>query len=292
MAWSAFGIAALGIGLTYAVMAVGIVLIYRTSRVLAFHFGEIGMLAAYVMVSTWRPGAGPRGLGLLSGAMAALAASLAAGLILYLLVEKFGGRFGHFVGTVITIAGAIILSGLMSLFWGAETFALPLFSGALAIGGASIPISSLGVIVIAATTLALTGLIITRTTLGIDMQAIACNPSLARLRGIPVQRTICAAWIMSTVLAAIAGILTAAVSVVSMDGAVIGVSAVVAAIIGGLTSVRFCIVGALLLAACETLVVMFFDPRYSQVIPVLTLLFLLMIRPSGLSGRAENIERV
>lgn len=292
MTWVAFLIAALGIGLTYAVMAVGIVLIYRTSRVLAFHFGEIGMLAAYVMVSAWRPEVGTHDSGLLSGVIAALAVSLVAGLILYGLVEKLGGRFGHFIGTVVTIAAAIILVGLMSLFWGAETYPLPLFFGAVAIGGASVSISSLGVVVIAAATLIVTGLIITHSTLGIDMQAIACNPPLACLRGIPVQRTICGVWIISTVLAAIAGILTAAVSVVSMDGAIIGVSAVVAAIIGGLTSVRFCIIGALLLAACETSVVMFFDPRYSQVIPVLTLLLLLIVKPSGLSGRTENIERV
>ncbi len=291
MSWSAFAIAGLGIGLTYAVMAVGIVLIYRTSRVLAFHFGEVGMLAAYVLVSVWQPGS-VHGFGLISGIAAAFVVSVSAGLLLYLLVERFGSRYGHFVGTVITIAAAIILAGMMSLFWGAETRQVPIFYGNFASIGYSVPISSIAVIVIDVITLSITGLIITKTTLGIDMQAIACNPTLARLRGISVQTTVCTVWVLGTVLAAISGILTASVSVVSLDGAVIGVSAVVAAIIGGLTSVRFCILGALLLASSETLVIMFFDPRYSQVIPVLTLLLLLMVKPSGLSGRAEHIARV
>ena len=66
----------------------------------------------------------------------------------------------------------------------------------------------------------------------IDMQAIANNPTLAHLRGIFVQRTLCAAWVLGSLLAALAGVLIASVSVVSVEGAVIGVSAIVAALIG------------------------------------------------------------
>ena len=69
-------------------------------------------------------------------------------------------------------------------------------------------------------------------------------------------------------------------------------SAFVAAILGGLTSMWGCIVGAILLAAIETGVTVFFEPRYAHVVPVLLLLALLAFRPSGLAGRTEQIARV
>jgi branched-chain amino acid transport system permease protein len=290
MSWPVSIATALATGLIYSVMAVGIVLIYRTSRVLAFHMGEVGMLAAYVLVSVWRPGAGLANLA--AAISAALGIAALAGVAMYLLVERLGGRFGHFVGTVITIAATIALHGIMSLIWGAQTWRMPLIEGSISWLGMTFPAGNIAVLVFSAVILAIVVLVITRTTIGIDMQAIACNPVLARLRGISVQRTLCVVWVLATLLAAISGILIASVSVVSLEGAIIGVSAIVAALIGGMTSIPFAIVGALLLAACETLVTLFGEPRYSQVIPVIGLMLLLVVRPTGLASQSEHIARV
>ena len=62
-------------------------------------------------------------------------------------------------------------------------------------------------------------------------------------------------------------------------------------IIGGLTSPDGALVGALLLAAGEGMISLFFDLRYAIVVPVLALTLLLAIRPRGLSARVETIER-
>lgn len=290
MSWHVSIATALATGLIYSVMAVGIVLIYRTSRVLAFHMGEVGMLAAYAMVSVWRPGAGA--INLFTAISAVLAVALLTGVAMYVLVERFGGRFGHFVGTVITIAATIALHGIMSLIWGAQTWRMPLIDGNVSLLGFTFPAGNLAVLVFSAAILLAVLLLLARTTIGIDMQAIACNPTLARLRGISVQRTLCVVWVLASLLAAVSGIMIASVSVVSLEGAIIGVSAIVAALIGGMTSIPFAIVGALLLAGCETLVTLFGEPRYSQVIPVICLMLLLIVRPTGLASQSEHIARV
>ena len=65
-----------------------------------------------------------------------------------------------------------------------------------------------------------------------------------------------------------------------------------AAIMGGLTSLVFCIVGAIAIALGEAVVTIFMQPRYAHAIPVIILLLLLVVRPSGLAGQTEQIERV
>ena len=290
MSWHTSIITALATGCIYSIMAVGVVLIYRTSRVLAFHVGEIGMLSAYVLVSVWKPGAGALNLSLAT--IAAFGVAALAGVVMYVLVERIGGRFGHFVGTVITIAATIALNGMMGLIWAAQTWRMPLFPGSIDILGNTLPLQNVAVLVIGAAALIGTMLLIRHTSFGIDMQATASNPTLARLRGISVQTTLCGAWVLGTLLAALSGVMFASVSVVSVEGAIIGVSAIVAALIGGLTSIGFAIVGAFLLAGCETLVTLYGEPRFAQVIPVLGLLLLLIVKPTGLASRLESIARV
>jgi branched-chain amino acid transport system permease protein len=281
MYWLPNILTALATGCIYSTMAVGVVLIYRTSRVLAFHVGEVGMVAAYIVVTVWQPGLG---FSLLATALLlAAATAVFAGIVMYVLVERIGGRFGHFIGTVITIAATIALNGLMSLVWQGQTYRLPLFSSTIQ---NTVVIGTAGLVLIAIV------LLMRRSALGVDMQAIANNATLARLRGVPVQLTLCAAWILGSLLSALSGVLIASLSVVSIEGSVIGISAIVAALIGGMTSIGYAIVGAFLLAGCETLVTLFGEPRFAPVVPVVCLLLLLIVRPTGLAGRSENIARV
>lgn len=281
---------ALATGCIYSIMAVGVVLIYRTSRVLAFHVGEIGMLTAYTAVSIWTPKSNL--VEIAYAFFAALCVVLICGVSMYALVERWGGKFGHFIGTVITIAATIALNGLMSVIWGGQTYRLPLFPGSIALFDVTLPLQNIAVIAISSVVLILVVAMMRRSTLGIDMQAIACNPTLARLRAVPVNLTLCIAWILGSALAALSGVLIASVSVVSIEGSFIGISAIVAALIGGMTSIGFAVVGAFLLAGCETLVTLFGEPRYTPVIPVLCLMILLIVRPTGLAGRSESISRV
>lgn len=277
----------------YAALAVAVVLVYRSNHVLTFHIAEAGVLAAYVMVTVldaYGQGAGPAAMAL--GFGAALATALAVAVVMHVVIDRWARPYGHFVGTVLTIAVATLLMGIVSMVWSGEARRLVLADGHLAVGGTKIAWNSIVVIAACLAAVAATHLVVSRTRLGIGMRAVANSAELARLRGIPVPRVLLSAWLIGGCLTALGGVCMAALSSVAMEGAVVGVSAVVAAILGGMTSLGGAILGAVLLAAGEQLVSVYFDARYSQVVPILALVIVLSLRPSGLSGRTESIARV
>ncbi|PLZ00234.1 branched-chain amino acid ABC transporter permease [Burkholderia sp. WAC0059] len=275
---------------TYALFGLAVVLAYRTSRVLMFCVGEIGMASAYVLRSVWLWVDGTVG-GFVLAAAAALGFAALAGWILYALLRRLPSGGDRFLGTVVTIAVSIFLDGLMSAVWGGETVPLPFPHGTVTIDGASLSIVSLGIVV--AGSVLLTGLLLAfyRTRAGIELQAVAGNWQLAVLNGIPAARWLAAAWIIAAMVGAVAGVSSAAVSAVSASGVAVGFSGIVAAIMGGLTSPAGAIAGALVLAAGENVTSLYFDARYSVAVPVVLLVLLLALRPSGLSGRTERISR-
>jgi len=279
----------------YALFALAIVFAYRTSRVLLFCIGEIGMTSAYVFLQVWSWGEA-RGLGsdlgfsFVLGIVAAMVAAGAMGGLLYLVLGKIGTD-DPFIGTVITIAFSIVFFGAMTTIWRGEITRLPLPDFSVSVFDTGISVLLLGIVTVGAALVATLLLVFYRSTLGIEMQALASNRTLAELRGIPVQRRLATVWITSAVIAGVAGIFSAALSAVSVEGVSAGFSGIVAAIIGGLTSPFGGIIGALLLATGENITNLFFDARYSIVAPVILLALLLIVRPSGLSARVEHIAR-
>lgn len=279
----------------YALFALAIVFAYRTSRVLLFCIGEIGMTSAYVLLQVWTWGQANglgQGFGLSFGlgVLAALAVAGVLGILLYLVLGKIGTD-DPFIGTVVTIAFSIVFFGAMTTIWRGEITRLPLPDFSIPVFGASISVLVLGIIAVGVVLIAALLLVFYRSTLGIEMQALASNRTLAELRGIPVQHRLATVWITSAVISGVAGIFSAALSAVSVEGVTVGFSGIVAAIIGGLTSPFGGIAGALLLAAGENITNLYFEARYNIVVPVALLVVLLIVRPSGLSARVERIAR-
>lgn len=284
-------IATLSSAMVYALLALGTVLVYRTSRVLLFCGGEIGMLAAFVLRDAWSATLpGPAGFAI--GVATALALSLAVGALLCWLVEGLGRDGGHFTGTIITVAVAVALVGLMAAIWQGGIFRLPIRLGFVRLLDTRFSLTGPAVIGVGAALLGLVLLLLTHSAIGTDTQALADDRRLALLRGVPVRSSLLIVWSGAAMLSAAGGMLSGALSSISVEGAVIGLSGVVAALIGGLTSPAGAILGALALAAAENLTIQLWDARYSEVVPVLALVLLLVARPSGFSGRAESIARI
>jgi len=272
----------------YAALATAVVLVYRANRVLVFHLAELGVLASYLMVTL----SGEAGWSLPASFLAALAVALAVSVLVHVLVDHWGRPFGHFVGTVLTIAVGGILMGLIGMIWSGRTVRMILAEGRTDVFGEPISTNTLVVMGLCCLATVAVHLVVNRSRLGISMRAVANSASLARHRGIQVSRVLLVVWLLSGALGTIAGIGMASLSAVAMEGAVIGVSAIVAAILGGLTSLGGAIIGSILLAFGEQMVIVYVDPRYSQVVPILVLFTILVIRPSGLSGRTESVVRV
>ena len=127
---------------------------------------------------------------------------------------------------------------------------------------------------------------------GMRMRAAGQNPLLAAQRGINLHGIYALAWSLSTLTGALAGILMALDSGVTGGMPVIGLKAFPAALVGGLDSLVGALAGSLIVAAAEVLLIYYVDPLLSDVVPFLVLIAMLIVRPWGLFGTREELDRV
>lgn len=276
----------------YALISCGYVLIYRTSRVLNLAHGELMMLGAYGLFTTASLfGRHP----LAAIAMSALLALVVGVLVYVVLMRRMTGE-SVLAAVLTTIALGILLRGAMVLVFGAqEQHPLPLLgfeNAAIAIGDARI--SAVSLTLVLATAAVYLGLwaFLRFTVWGIRMRAAGQNPLLAAQRGIGLHAIYALAWGLATLTAGLAGMLIACDAALDQTMVMIGLKAFPAALVGGLDSLLGALVGALVVAAAEVLLIYYVDPLLSDVVPFAVLLAMLVFRPWGLFGTREELDRV
>lgn len=276
----------------YALISCGYVLIYRTSRVLNLAHGELMMLGAYGLFTTASLfGRHP----LVAIAMSALLALVVGVLVYVVLMRRMTGE-SVLAAVLTTIALGILLRGAMVLVFGAqEQHPLPLLgfeNASIAIGDARI--SAVSLTLVLATAAVYLGLwaFLRFTVWGIRMRAAGQNPLLAAQRGIGLHAIYALAWGLATLTAGLAGMLIACDAALDQTMVMIGLKAFPAALVGGLDSLLGALVGALVVAAAEVLLIYYVDPLLSDVVPFAVLLAMLVFRPWGLFGTREELDRV
>ena len=277
----------------YALIACGYVLIYRVSRVLNLAHGELMMLGAYMVLATASFFSGHPIIAL----AAAILLSLAAGALVYVfLMRKMTGEM-VLAAILTTVALGILIRGLVVLIWSAQqqypAQALGVPNPSLVLfGGARISMWS--AVLVAATVLVYAGLFafLRFGRWGMRMRAAGQNPLLAAQRGINLHGVYALAWSLSTLTGALAGILMSLDSGVTGGMPVVGLKAFPAALVGGLDSLVGALAGSLIIAAAEVLLIYYVDPLLSDVVPFLVLIAMLIVRPWGLFGTREELDRV
>ena len=226
----------------YALFALGIVLIYRASRVLNLAHGVMAMVPAYV-THDLRDAGLPMALALLVG--------VASGAVLGALVEGIFVRRLRSVSPTAQTVGTVAVFGMLvalvaRVFGTTPITPAPIFGdGVILFGASGISHGQIGLIVVAA--LLTVGLfaVFELTPLGLAMRGSASNRTAAALMGVNPDRTTRVAWMMGGALAAIAGILLSAVSTLDPFGFPLqALPAFVAALIGGLGSMPGALVGS------------------------------------------------
>jgi branched-chain amino acid transport system permease protein len=276
----------------YALIACGYVMIYRVSRVLNLAHGELMMLGAYLLLATASLFSGHAAIAL----GAAVVLSLVIGLLVYIfLMRRMTGEM-VLAAILTTVALGILIRGLVVLIWSAQqqypAETLGVQNPSLVIGSARI---SLWSAVLVLTNAAVYGGLFAFLRFGrwgIRMRAAGQNPLLAAQRGIKLHSVYALAWSLSTLTGALAGILMALDSGLTTSLPVIGLKAFPAALVGGLDSLAGALVGALIVAAAEVLLIYYVDPLLSDVVPFLVLIAVLIVRPWGLFGTREELDRV
>jgi branched-chain amino acid transport system permease protein len=277
----------------YALLACGYVLIYRVSRVMNMAHGELTMLGAYVLYSTGALFVGHP----LTAVGMAIALSLVIGVVVYLvLMRRMTGEM-VLAAILTTIALGILLRGLIVLVWSAaqqhplETlrFANPPIE---LFGGARISICAALIVLTAVAVYGSLFAFLRFGRWGMRMRAAGQNPLLAAQRGVNLHAVYALAWGLSTLTGSLTGMLIALDSGLDQTMVVIGLKAFAPALVGGLDSLVGALIGAVIVAGAEVLAIHYIDPLLSDVVPFLVLLATLIVRPWGLFGTREELDRV
>jgi branched-chain amino acid transport system permease protein len=230
----------------------------------------------------------------LSGA--ALLSAFVGFLVYVVLIQRMTGQ-AVLAAVLATIALGVMLRGLVILIWstqqqyparmiGLSNDSIELFANAR--------ISTFSLTLVVVTVLIylalFAGLYLTQW--GIRTRAVGQNPLLAAQRGINLNAIYALTWGVSTFTGAAAGILISLDSGLDGTMTMIGLKAFPAALVGGLDSLVGALIGSLLIAAIEVVLIQTADPLLSDVVPFLVLIVVLAIRPWGLLGTREALDRV
>lgn len=274
-------------GAIYALVAIGFTLLWQTSQTINFAQGEFVMLPAFLML-------GAMGAGLPFW----LAVPVGVALSLFLLGLGFKRiivdpmlRHGVLPLAIATMALSLGIRESVKGFYSAEAQPFPAIApaGSIQVLGASISLQSLAVLVIAVAAMLALNALLTRTAFGRQMQAAAQNPTAARIIGVPVERMILATFLINAGLVALASLLVTPIYLAKFSsGEVLGQAAFVAAIVGGFNQVRGAIVGGLLLGVLDNLGAAYVSSTYRGAVPLVLLILIILWRPEGLLGRAEE----
>jgi branched-chain amino acid transport system permease protein len=276
----------------YALISCGYVLIYRTSRVLNLAHGELMMLGAYGLSTTASLFSGHPLVAIATSGLLALVVGV---LVYVLLMRRMSGE-AVLAAVLTTIALGILLRGAMVLVWTAQEQhplrTLGFTNQSIGVGEARI--SAVGLALVAATACVYAGLYVFMryTAWGMRMRAVGQNPLLAAQRGIGLHGIYALAWGLATFTAGLAGMLIACDAALDQTMVTIGLKAFPAALVGGLDSLLGALVGSLFVAGAEVLLIHYVDPLLSDVVPFFVLLAMLVVRPWGLFGTREELDRV
>jgi len=285
-------VSGLSAGSIYALVALGLALIYRSTRILNFAHGDIttaGTFFAFALIGWQLPFIVAFLLALLFGAGLAMAFYFC---VLIPAQRREATQLGQII---LTLGLGLIIQGLVSYFGGTEpqSFPFPLSdTTTYQFGEVVISQLSLGTIGVGLLVSVLLYLLVQKTRLGLAMRGTSENLPAAQTLGIPTRRILALSWGLAALLGVLAGIFLAPTFLLDpffmLEPFLKGFAA---AILGGLNSLPGAIVGGLILGVAESLAGGFISVAFKNTLAFLIIILVLIVRPEGLLGK-EFIERV
>jgi branched-chain amino acid transport system permease protein len=279
-------VSGLATGGIYASLALALVLIYRSTRIVNFAQGEIGMFCTFVAL--WL--IDDHGWPYCGAFFATLAFAFVGGVFLERTVIRPVEHAPVLTTVIVTIGLLVALNGAAFWIWGGETRAFPsaFSTRPIRIGGVAFSIQDFGMIAVSFGAVALLALFFRFTKLGLGLRAAALNPDSSRLVGIRVGWMLALGWGLAAVLAAVSGMMIA--PLVFLDPNMMRpvlLYAIAAAVLGGLDSPLGAVLGGLILGVGLNLVsayVGFVGDTLRLPVAFVIILGVLLVRPAGLLG--------
>lgn len=286
------------VGAVYGLVAMGFVLIYKSSSILNMAQGALLMLGGFICLSIAQ--ALPGGVAFF---IIAALLSLIIAILIGFSLERFFLRplIGQPLVSVImmTVGLMVFLQGIGQAVWGAQNLPYPtdiIPIGSVTILGTDISYKYIFSILLAGLGLILFGLFFRFTRSGVAMRATADNQLAAQSLGISVKRVFGNAWAIACVTAAVGGIaLGFLVGLNAYNTPLVGLKVLSVVLVGGLDSIPGAILGGLIVGVAENLAGAYLDPilggGMKDLFPSIIIVVILMAKPYGLLG-AVKIERV
>ena len=281
-------VSGLATGAIYALVAVGFMLLWQTSQTINFAQGEFVMIPAFFVLWAIRflgidfwPAVG----------IGVIVSLIILGFLFKRMIVDPMIKHGVLPMVISTIALSIFLKEMVKDFYSSQAQPFPSLipSSDINFFGAVISTQNIFILIIASLTVVALNFLLNGTRLGRAMQATAQNPTVARILGIPVERMILYTFLINAALVALASFLISPIYLAKFtNGDVLGLAAFIAAIVGGFNQVRGAIVGGLVLGVTENLAAAYISAQYRGAIPLILLIVVILWRPHGLMGRAEE----
>lgn len=263
-------------GAVYALLGLGIVVTYSTTRVVNVAMGQFAMLGALSAISFTAAG-----IPLPLAAVLGVLVGIGAGVLMYQLTIRPAQARGATILTffIIAVAVDLVFRGTGLIIWGTDAYELPPFVEGPPLNVLSAVITRQSLFVLAATVVLMValGVLFTRTIVGKALLACAANATGARLMGISVTRMGVLAFALSSGIAAVGGILLTPDSFATYDmGLILGLKGLIGAIIGRLNNYTMTVVGCLGLGILEALSAGLLPSGYRDAVAFVVLIVVLL----------------
>ena len=275
----------LAIGACYALIAMAMVIIYKTSEVLNFAQGEMAMLTtfvAFMLLSDY-------GIPFWFTVAVTFIFALVLGVVLEFLFLRPAKNPSVLGLIVITLGFEMILYGFAGWKWGPDQRGMPFPVSSIDVyhlGGVAISKLSIWIFVVAITCMILLFLFFRYTKVGLAMKATQQNQLAARIMGINTKRVLSLTWALSSLIGAVAGMLIASTYPLDVNMMLDPMlKAFAGAVMGGMTSLPGAVVGAEFVGVIENLFGGYVSLEFKSVVAFVVIVLVLCIRPSGLLAK-------
>lgn len=283
-------ISGISVGFIYGLIAIGFVLIYKSSQIFNFAQGEMVMFGAFLMWTFLKPLGIPPALAVIM--VLAIVGLAGYGLERFPLRSMIGQPI--LATIMVTMGIGVFLRGLALLLWSTNIgIEFPSIITEKTVNIFNVPISNvtIGSFLFVLLLVFLLSLFFNYSRTGLHMRAAAEHHQLAQSMGIRVTHAIAQAWAIAAIVATVGGFLLGYIRGIDFGLTEIGLIAIAAALVGGLESFKGAIWGGVIIGVAQTFTGGYIGYGLKEVIPFIIMVIVLIYKPYGLFG-LEKIERV
>ncbi|WP_105616266.1 branched-chain amino acid ABC transporter permease [Vallitalea okinawensis] len=271
-------------GSVYALASLGIIIIFRTSRMTNFAQGSLGMfnafIATYFLMFTGSP--------VWLAAIIGMVTGFGFGVLVDLIIMRRAKKVSPVSKQIITFGMIMLFLGIAPMIFGTSPLSFPRFlkHGAISIGEASVTYNAVLNISIGIIIMLVLFFFLQKTKWGLAVRVTASNDETAQLMGVPTKTVTMGAWAVAAALGTLSALMLApaiTVNVSMMDN--VQINALIACVLGGFQTFYGPVIGAYVIGLSKNLLSYYISSTWGEAIMYILILMFIVFRPNGIIGK-------